>query len=112
MKPSGYRSYESAWRVHVEPRWRAAKVSDIRYTAVQAWVAELANELSASRVITVYSVLAGVLDDAVRDRMLAVNPARGVRLPRRTRRPNVYLTAEQLHRLAIASGRYGSLILL
>jgi integrase len=112
MKPSGYRSYESAWRVHVEPRWRAAKVSDIRYTAVQAWVAELANELSASRVITVYSVLAGILDDAVRDRMLAVNPARGVRLPRRGRRPNVYLTPEQLHRLAQESGRYGSLVLL
>ncbi len=112
LKPSGYRSYENAWRVYVEPRWRGAKVADIRHTGVQAWVAELSAKLSASRVVTIYSVLAGILDDAVRDRMLAANPARGVKLPRRSRRPNVYLTAEQLHRLAVESGRYGSLVLL
>ena len=112
MKPSGYRSYESAWRVHVEPRWHAARVAEIRYTAVQAWITELSKDLSASRVITVHSVLAAILDDAVRDRLLAVNPARGVKLPRKAKRPNVYLTAEQLHRLAAESGRYGSLVLL
>ena len=114
LKPSGYRSYESAWRVYVEPRWRAAKLADIRYTNVQAWISELSKtkKLSASRVITIYSVLAGILDDAVRDRMLAANPARGVTLPHRTRSRNVYLTAEQLHCLATESGRYGSLVLL
>ena len=112
MKPSGYRSYENAWRVHVEPRWHGAKVAEIRHTGVQAWVAELSKDLSASRVTTIYSVLAGILDDAVRDRMIAANPARGVKLPRRSPRPNVYLTAEQLHRLAVESGRYGSLVLL
>lgn len=96
----------------VEPRWRSAKVGDIRHTAVQAWLAELSAKLSASRVITIYSVLAGILDDAVRDRMLAANPARGVKLPRRSRRPNMYLTAEQLRLLAVESGRYGSLVLL
>ena len=84
LKPSAYRSYENAWRVYVQPRWRAAKVGDIRHTGVQAWVAELSAKLSASRVTTVYSVLAGILGDAVRDRMIAANPARGVKLPRRT----------------------------
>lgn len=104
MKPSGYRSYENAWRVYVEPRWHAANVGDIRHTGVQAWISEPSKGLSASRAITVYSVLAGILDDAVRDRMLAANPARGVKLPRRTRRPNVYLTAEQLRELAVDRG--------
>ena len=28
MKPSGFRSYESAWRVHVEPRWAGLRVAD------------------------------------------------------------------------------------
>lgn len=112
MKPSGYRSYESAWRVHVEPRWRRAKVGEIRYTDVQAWVTELAGELSPSMVATVFSVLARILDDAVRDRMLAANPARGVKLPSRGKRQNVYLTAGQLGALAVEAGRYGSLVLL
>lgn len=112
MKPSGYRSYESAWRVHVEPRWRRAKLADIRYTDVQGWVTELAGKLSPSMVATVYSVLARILDDAVRDRRLAANPARGVKLPVRAKRHNTYLSADQLHALARESGRYGSLVLL
>jgi integrase len=112
MKPSGFRSYESAWRNRVEPRWRTAKVADIRYSDVQAWVTELAGELSPSMVATIYSVLARILDDCVRDRMLAANPARGVKLPPRGKRRNVYLTAEQLRALALESGRYGSLVLL
>ncbi|BCZ24844.1 site-specific integrase [Mycobacterium senriense] len=112
MKPSAYRSYENAWRVYVEPHWRATKVADVRYTAVQAWVAGLSKKLSASRVTTVYSVLAGILDDAARDRLIAANPARGVKLPRRGKRKNVYLSPDQLRCLAIESGRYGSLVLL
>jgi Arm DNA-binding domain len=86
MRPSGYRSYESAWCVHVEPRWNQARLSDIRYTDVQAWVTQLADKVSPSMVTRVDSVLARILDDAVRDRLLAVNPARGVRLPRRGKR--------------------------
>jgi integrase len=112
MKPSGYLSYENAWRCYVEPRWRSVKVADIRHTSVQAWIAELSTALSPSRVTTIHGVLAGILDDAVRDRLLAGNPARGVKLPRKSRRRNVYLKAEQLHALEIKSGRYGSLVLL
>ncbi|WP_196772589.1 tyrosine-type recombinase/integrase [Mycobacterium colombiense] len=63
-------------------------------------------------VHTAYSVLARILDDAVRDRRLTTNPARGVKWPRRARRQNVYLSVEQLHRLADESGRYRSLVLL
>jgi integrase len=63
-------------------------------------------------VIPAYSVLARILDDAVADRLLVSNPARGVRLPRRPPRRNVYLTADQLQHLAAESGRYRSLVLL
>ena len=44
--------------------------------------------------------------------MLATNPARGVKLPKRSRRRNVYLSADQLRRLADEAGRYRSLVLL
>lgn len=57
-------------------------------------------------------MLARILDDAVRDRLLAVNPARGVKLPQRAPRHNVYLSATQLQALADESGRYQSLVLL
>ncbi|WP_082972700.1 site-specific integrase [Mycobacterium sp. E2497] len=112
MKPSGFRSYESAWRVHVEPTWGRSRVSEIRFTAVQAWVSQLATNRGPVVVQTAYSVLARILDDAVQDRLLASNPARGVKLPKRPPRRNVYLTAGQLNALADESGRYRSLVLL
>lgn len=112
MKPSGFRSYESAWRVHVEPQWGGVRVADVFHTDVQAWVSELAGQRGPVVVQTVYSVLARILDDAVRDRRLAANPARGVKLPTRTKRRNVYLTADQLQSLAVEAGRYRSLVLL
>jgi integrase len=112
MKPSGFRSYESAWRVHVAPRWAAAAIAEVRYSDVQAWIADMSAQRGAVIVQTAYSVLARILDDAVKDRMLTSNPARGVKLPKRPPRRNVYLTVGQLHRLADESGRYRSLVLL
>lgn len=112
MKPSAFRPLESAWRRHVEPHWAHRRIADIRHSEVQAWIAALSARLGASTVGTVYSVLARVLDDAVRDRILASNPARGVKLPKRPPRHNVYLSVEQLHALAHESGRYRSLVYL
>ncbi len=112
MKPSGFRSYESAWRVHVEPHWGRTRLSEIRFTAVQAWVSQLATKRGAVVVQTAYSVLARILDDPVQDRLLASNPARDVKLPKRPPRRNVDLTASQLNRLADESGRYRSLVLI
>jgi integrase len=112
MKPSGFRSYESAWRIHVAPRWRDMRIADFRYSDVQAWVSELSAKRGPVIVQTAHSVLARILDDCVRDRMLASNPARGVKVPQQVPRRNVYLTAAQLHRLAGEAGRYRSLVLL
>jgi hypothetical protein len=95
MKPSGWRSYESAWRCHVAPRWGRVQIADVKFSDVQAWVAELSGKRGPVIVETAASVLRRILDDAVADRMLASNPARGVKLPRRSPRRNVYLTADQ-----------------
>jgi integrase len=112
MKASGFRTYESAWRVHVAPRWTHTRIGDVRFSEVQSWVATLSDTLSPSMTSTVFSVLARILDDAVRDRLLASNPSRGVKLPQRPPRRNTYLTADQLQLLADEAGRYSSLVLL
>lgn len=101
---------ESAWRVHVLQKWGGMPVSEIRQTAVQSWLSELGAVRSATTVIRVYGVLAGILDEAVSDRRILVNPARGVNLPRKTKKPHVYLSHEQVHDLAAAS-KYPALIL-
>jgi hypothetical protein len=112
MKASSFRSYDSACRVHVLPRWGGVRIADIRFSDVQAWVSELSRTRGPVIVRFAHAVLARTLDDAVRDRLLASNPARGVKLPPRVPRRNVYLTATQLDRLATEAGRYKGLVLL
>lgn len=57
-------------------------------------------------------VLSQVLADAVRDNLVAKNPAEGVTLPRTSRKRPVYLDHEQVGALAAASGDYEGLVLL
>ncbi|ALU38462.1 integrase [Kocuria flava] len=114
LKPSSFRPLEAAWRNHVEPEWGRRPVASIRTTEVQAWVTRLSTgderavpplrPKSATTVVRAYGVLAGILDDAVKDRRLSVNPARGVSdLPRKRRKPHVYLSHELVHAVADAS---------
>jgi integrase len=112
MKPSGFRTYESSWRNHVAPRWTHTRIADIRHSDVQAWTAALAVNRGTVTVELAFLVLARILADAVKDRLLASNPARGVKLPKRPPRRNSYLTAAQLQALADEAGRYRSLVLL
>lgn len=112
LKPNSWRSIDVSWRAHVAPTWSHTPIANVLYTDVQAWVSALAQRRGAKVVRSAHAVLAGILEDAVRDRRIASNPARGVKLPPIVKKPNVYLTAGQLHALARESGRYQSLVLL
>lgn len=100
LKPSSLRPLESAWRVHVSPRWSRIAVGDIRYSDVRAWVTELSATKGASTVIRSYGILAAILDVAVRDRRIQENPVRGIRLPKKTPKRRVYLSHRQVDLLA------------
>jgi integrase len=101
---SNYRTLEIAWRVHVAPRWGSVRLSDIDLAEVELWIADLRRKRGATTVIRSYGVLAGILDDAVKARRLRINPARGVEnLPRQTTKRRVYLTADDVARLASQS---------
>jgi integrase len=103
LKPSSLHPLESAWRIHVEPRWGHVRVGDVRYSDVRAWVTEVSAHRSASTVIRAHGVLAAILDGALRDRRIPENPARGIKLPRKQPKRRVYLTHAQVDQLAAAS---------
>jgi integrase len=107
LKPASIAACESSWRTHVKPRWAATRIGDIRHSYVQAWVAELSGRRGPDCVRGAVRVLRGVLDDAVADRMIAVNAVRGIKLPKRSRTRHIYLTAHQLDRLADECDQYG-----
>jgi len=116
LKPSTRRTEEIAWRVHVQPRWGTVKLADIKHSAVQSWVSDMGREVvdakgtvtkrasGATVVIHAFGVLAAILDEAVRDRRLVTNPARGVKLPRKGKGEHAYLTDEQVWELATEAG--------
>jgi integrase len=72
----------SLLRTHVLPRWGEWPLSRIDYMAVQEWVTQLGGRLAPATVAKCYHLLSAVLDTAVRARLIPVNPAEGVRLPR------------------------------
>lgn len=112
VKPSYWRSLESTWRRHVEPRWGTVAVAAVRHSEVQSWVSGISDAgLSPSTAHRAYGILASILDVAVKDRRIMSNPARGVRLPRKVKREHTYLTDGQVASLALAAGRRGVLVL-
>ncbi|MDO3647670.1 tyrosine-type recombinase/integrase [Nocardia mangyaensis] len=119
VAPSNYRTLETAWRVHVQPRWGTTPVADIELDAVEVWIADMGRTVTdpkdpekvirkgsgATTIIRAYGVLAGILDTAVKAKRLRSNPARGVEnLPKKVGKRHVYLTRDDVARLANESG--------
>lgn len=103
LKPSTYRSIESSWRLHVEPRWGTRTLAKVRHSEVQEWVSDMAQTQSASNVLRAHGILAGIFDTAVKDRSLAANPARDIALPRKAKKRKAYLTHAQVELLALSA---------
>ena len=101
----------------MEPRWSHVAIGDIDLTAVNTWVATMERRdgrpgrPSAPTIERAYTVLLGVLDTAVRSKLIAVNPARGAELPSRQKQRRVYLSAAEVGRLADKAGDHGDLVL-
>lgn len=127
LKPSSYAPLEAAWNNHVKPKWGNWPLAKIETTSVEDWITEMVTEVrdpddaekvtkpgySATVVIRAHSVLAGILDRAVRDRRLVANKARLVEnLPKKRRRPHVYLSHQQVDTMAESAGEWRTLVLL
>lgn len=96
----------SIWEVHVEPHWGRRYVNQIKTSQIQDWVTLLADEkrdprpLATKTIQHILGVLAAVLDRAVHEERLAVNPARvKIRLPRALVEDRPFLTSNQVHAL-------------
>jgi integrase len=112
--------YRSLLDTVVLPKWKDKPLRDIRFDDLQVWITGLSVEgsvrfegkgLSASRVRQAHQLVGAVLRFAVKAKHIPSNPAEGVDLPTLPETEQRYLTHEQLHRLAVASGRFRTLVL-
>lgn len=118
--PKTIAGYSSLLETVVLPRWRDVPLRDVRFDELQVWIAGLSVDgsvrfegkgLSASRVRQAHQLVGAVLKFAVRAKHLPANPADGVELPRLPDVEQRFLTHDQLHRVAVASGRLRTLVL-
>ncbi|WP_264015234.1 tyrosine-type recombinase/integrase [[Mycobacterium] manitobense] len=118
--PKTVAGYRSLLDTVILPRWAQVPLRDVLFVDLQAWVTSLSvngssrfegKGLSASRVIQAHQVVSQVLKYAVRGKYLPSNPADSLELPRKPETEQRYLTHEQLHRLAMAAGRFRTFIL-
>jgi len=118
--PKTVAGYRSLLDTVVLPRWKAVPLREVTYVGLQRWVSGLSvngssrfegKGLSPSRVIQAHQVVSQVLRYAVKAKHLAASPADGIELPRKPEVDKRYLTHEQLHRLAVASGRFRTFVL-
>jgi integrase len=118
--PKTVAGYRSLLDTVVLPRWKDVALGKIAFEDMQEWVTGLSVDgstktpgkgLSPSRVIQAHQVVGQVLRYAIKAKHLANNPAEDLELPAKVEGEQRYLTHELLHRLAVASGRFRTLVL-
>ena len=103
LTPKTQALYESLLRSCISPVLGDRRLDRLQKIEIREWVAALtARGLSASRVRQALVVLSQVLDAAVEDDLIPINPCRGVRPPRLPQTEPVILAPQDVARLRAA----------
>lgn len=105
VEPSSHHPIPSTWKNHVKPKWGQRRISTIRKSEVQKWVVDLRSKRSRSTAACALSILAGILQAAVEDRLLSDNPAKGIKVGKRAPAKEVWLDHDQIEKLATEATR-------
>lgn len=96
--------YHSVARSRILPHWQNKPLNSVVTSEISSWLRGLQqgeNKVSPARARKAGLILRSALQLAVQDRLLAVNPAGSVKLPRTPkRRDGIRLTADQLRDVA------------
>ncbi len=114
LKPKTLAGYESNLRVHVLPAFGSHQLRRVDRMSVEEWVTELQTSgLGPSAIRQAVQVLNSMMRLAVEAGFLVANPVTGVKLPRQPIPEMLFLSAEEVERLAAAIQRpYGTMVYL
>ena len=111
LAPNSVTLYRQHLDNHIAPALGHLRIGTVSAGDVDAFIAGL--DLALATVHTVYAILHRLLRSAVRDGLLAANPAEGTELPRRPRRDWDPVSAETVQQLAeVISPRYRVAVML
>lgn len=104
---------ERALRRHIYPTFGDRPIVSIRPSEVQAWIKDRSKALAPSTLRTTYAYLVTVMHTAVRDRIIAINPCTGIKVPEVRKVEIVPLHPDAVRALiGAAPDRYRAMILL
>ena len=110
LRETTKQNYRQGWK-SVEPGLGAWPVTKVEHADVAAWVGGLSEVKGPDAVRLAHQTLLRVLDHAMRNRRIAHNSARGVRLPRRPPARERILSAAQVDSLAKRCGEESDVVL-
>ncbi|MCW2092432.1 UNVERIFIED_ORG: integrase [Rhodococcus erythropolis] len=101
-----------AFRIHVLPKWGTKAISQIKPSEVKTWVAEMEDAgVGTATIEKALGVFRQIMDAAVDDLLIAGNPCRGAKAPKRKHVQRGYLTHQQVHQLAAEVTTHGLVVL-
>lgn len=111
LKPSTMARYRIVVEGELSKHGRIP-LGDLTRRWVREWVADLSVDLAPASVHKTVGVLRQVLDMAVAENRLSMNPVDGIELPTVRATEQRFITLEQLHVLADAAGQHRPLVYL
>ena len=112
-RPSIAAQLETNFRLHILPHLGDRQLAAIRPSEIQAWVRGRSAVLKPRTVELLYRYVVAVLRSAVSDRLIAVNPAVGIKLPKPEVQRVVPLETSVVEKLVeVIPGRYQALVVL
>jgi len=98
LKASTRQATKSDLSFTITPYWGDRILADIRRSDVQEWVAGI--DKAPTTVETIYGRFRTFLNWCVSEGRIVVSPAKGVKMPKASKRPHTYLTPAQVKLLA------------
>lgn len=97
-----YTQNELHIRRHMLPRWGSIAIGSIKTSQIQEWISTLArSDLSSQYVRLIYANFKLIMDYAVSDNLIALNPcnSKSIKLPARQRKKLEIMSTEQISRI-------------
>jgi integrase len=77
LRPNSRDAYEQNYRLHIKPRWGSLPMGPVLPIEIQEYRAELRKSLGESTVTLIMSIMRGMFDDAMLNRLIQTSPFAG-----------------------------------
>lgn len=77
LRPNSLVAYEQNYRLHIKPRWGSLPMGPVLPIEIQEYRGELRKTLGESTVTLIMSIMRGMFDDAMLNRLIQTSPFTG-----------------------------------